>query len=199
LSGFIDRESGVQNESYLLSYRTRRYGHSARLPLTEHTALAQALQARNPERSRSRIQRRRRLPTHRKNRRKPASPSPWTSHRHARRLATTQHGDIIPGLKRKTSASSTTACPRHYHFGATDAPITMFLLLDSAAAVWRFLRLRGEYWSTALFPALLQKDWVALETFDMKTRVEVDFTQTKTKSCRGCTAFISRVQRIERF
>ena len=31
------------------------------------------------------------------------------------------------------------------------------------------------------FPNLQQKDWVALETFDMKTRLEVDFTQDKNE------------------
>src|SRR5207253_2517591 len=37
----------------------------------------------------------------------------------------------------------------------------------------------ARYWADALFPNLQQKDWVALETFDMKTRIEVDFTQDK--------------------
>ena len=37
----------------------------------------------------------------------------------------------------------------------------------------------AKYWADALFPNLQQKDWVALETFDMKTRIEVDFTQDK--------------------
>jgi len=35
------------------------------------------------------------------------------------------------------------------------------------------------------FPALQQKDWIALETFDMKTRIEVDFTQNKDEVMEG--------------
>jgi len=30
-----------------------------------------------------------------------------------------------------------------------------------------------------------QKDWIALETFDMKTRIEVDFTQNKDEVMQG--------------
>jgi len=42
----------------------------------------------------------------------------------------------------------------------------------------------GKYWSSALFP-LCCKGLVALETFDMKTRVEVDFTQNKDEVMQG--------------
>ena len=37
----------------------------------------------------------------------------------------------------------------------------------------------GKYWTDALFPNLKKDDWVALVTFDMKTKLEVDFTQNK--------------------
>ena len=38
---------------------------------------------------------------------------------------------------------------------------------------------QAKYWADAFFPNLKQKDWVALVTFDMKSRIEVDFTQNK--------------------
>jgi VWFA-related protein len=38
---------------------------------------------------------------------------------------------------------------------------------------------QSKYWADAFFPNLNQKDWVALVTFDMKSKVEVDFTQNK--------------------
>jgi len=96
-------------------------------------------------------------------------------------VATTQHGDIIPGLKKENFRILDDGAPQTItNFGATDAPITMVLLLEfSSRGYGGFFAYVGKYWSTALFPALLQKDWVALETFDMKTRVEVDFTQNK--------------------
>ncbi len=102
-------------------------------------------------------------------------------------VATTQHGDIIPGLKKENFRILDDGAPQTItNFGATDAPITMVLLLEfSSRGYGGFFAYVGKYWSTALFPALLQKDWVALETFDMKTRVEVDFTQNKDEVMQG--------------
>jgi VWFA-related protein len=102
-------------------------------------------------------------------------------------VATTQHGDIIPGLKKENFRILDDGTPQTItNFGATDAPITMVLLLEfSSRGYGGFFAYVGKYWSTALFPALLQKDWVALETFDMKTRVEVDFTQNKEEVMQG--------------
>jgi VWFA-related protein len=102
-------------------------------------------------------------------------------------VATTQHGDIIPGLKKENFRILDDGTPQTItNFGATDAPITMVLLLEfSSRGYGGFFAYVGKYWSSALFPALLQKDWVALETFDMKTRVEVDFTQNKDEVMQG--------------
>jgi VWFA-related protein len=102
-------------------------------------------------------------------------------------VATTQHGDIIPGLRKENFRILDDGAPQTItNFGATDAPITMVLLLEfSSRGYGGFFAYVGKYWSTALFPALLQKDWVALETFDMRTRVEVDFTQNKDEVMQG--------------
>jgi len=102
-------------------------------------------------------------------------------------VATTQHGDIIPGLKKENFRILDDGAPQTItNFGATDAPITMVLLLEfSSRGYGGFFAYIGKYWSTALFPALQQKDWVALETFDMKTRIEVDFTQNKDEVMQG--------------
>jgi VWFA-related protein len=102
-------------------------------------------------------------------------------------VATTQHGDILSGLKKENFRILDDGTPQTItNFGATDAPITMVLLLEfSSRGYGGFFAYVGKYWSTALFPALLQKDWVALETFDMKTRVEVDFTQNKDEVMQG--------------
>src|SRR2546430_2189330 len=61
----------------------------------------------------------------------------------------------------------------------TDAPITMVVLMQFSGNAYGWFAAYARYWADALFPNLQQKDWVALETFDMKTRIEVDFTQDK--------------------
>jgi VWFA-related protein len=72
------------------------------------------------------------------------------------------------------------------NFAPTEAPITMVLLLEfSSRGYYNFFSQVGKYWATALFPSLQQKDWIALETFDMKSRIEVDFTQNKDEVIQG--------------
>jgi VWFA-related protein len=102
-------------------------------------------------------------------------------------VATTQHGDIIPGLKKENFRILDDGQAQTIsNFAPTDAPITMVLLLEfSSRGYGGFFGYLGKYWSTALFPALQQKDWVALETFDMKSRIEVDFTQNKDEVIQG--------------
>src|SRR3989449_7410593 len=102
-------------------------------------------------------------------------------------VATTQHGDIIPGLKKENFRILDDGAPQTItNFGATDAPITMVLLLEfSSRGYGGFFSYLGKDLVTALFPAPLQKDWGALRTFDMKTRVEGDFTQNKDEIMQG--------------
>jgi len=102
-------------------------------------------------------------------------------------VATTQHGDVIPGLKKENFRLLDDGVPQTItNFSPTEAPITMVLLLEfSSRGYGGFFAYMGKYWSTALFPSLQQKDWVALETFDMKTRIEVDFTQNKDEVMQG--------------
>src|SRR5258706_6480740 len=102
-------------------------------------------------------------------------------------VATTQHGDIIPGLKKENFRILDDGVPQTItNFSPTEAPITMVLLLEfSSRGYGGFFAYVGKYWSTALFPSLQPKDWIALETFDMKTRIEVDFTQNKDEVMQG--------------
>jgi len=96
-------------------------------------------------------------------------------------VAATQHGDLIPNLKKENFRVLDDGVPQAItNFAPTEAPITTVLLLEfSSRGYYDFFAYIGKYWSTALFPQLQQKDWIALETFDMKTRIEVDFTQNK--------------------
>jgi VWFA-related protein len=102
-------------------------------------------------------------------------------------VATTQHGDIIPGLKKENFRILDEGVPQTItNFAPTDAPITMVLLLEfSSRGYYSFFSQVGKYWASALFPSLQQKDWIALATFDMKPRIEVDFTQNKDEVMQG--------------
>jgi VWFA-related protein len=95
-------------------------------------------------------------------------------------IAATQHGDILTGLKRENFRVLEDGVSQPItNFAPTDAPITMVVVMefDSLARGW--FAAYAKYWTDALFPSLQPKDWVALVTFDMKPRLEVDFTQNK--------------------
>lgn len=95
-------------------------------------------------------------------------------------VATTNHGDIITGLKKENFRISEDGVPQTItSFGPTDAPITMVVLMEFSARYQGFFSYFSKIWTDALFPNLKQQDWVALVTFDMKPKLEVDFTQNK--------------------
>jgi VWFA-related protein len=95
-------------------------------------------------------------------------------------VAATQNGDIIPGLKKENFRVLEDGQPQTItSFGPTDAPITMVVLMEFSARFYGWFGYQAKYWASALFPNLNQKDWVALVTFDMRPKTEVDFTQNK--------------------
>jgi VWFA-related protein len=96
-------------------------------------------------------------------------------------VATTQHGDLITGLKRDNFRIIEDGQPQTItNFGPTDAPLTIVMLMEfSSRGYYQWFAYQAKYWADAFFPNLQQKDWVALITFDMRSRVEADFTQNK--------------------
>lgn len=95
-------------------------------------------------------------------------------------VATTQKGDLLTGLKRENFRVTEDGVPQTIsNFAPTEAPITMVVLMQFSANAYGFFAAYAKYWADALFPNLKQQDWVALVTFDLKTRLEVDFTQNK--------------------
>src|SRR5215471_3115662 len=94
--------------------------------------------------------------------------------------ATTSNGDIITGLKRENFRIYEDGVPQQItNFGPSDTPITMVLILEFSGRIYGLFGYLGKYWSQYLFANLKPQDWIALETFDMKTRIEQDFTQNK--------------------
>jgi VWFA-related protein len=95
-------------------------------------------------------------------------------------IATTQHGDLIPGLKKENFRVLEDGQPQTItNFSPGDAPITMVILMEFSARFSGWYSYQAKYWASALFPNLKPQDWVALVTFDMRNRMEVDFTQDK--------------------
>ena len=87
-------------------------------------------------------------------------------------VATTQHGDILSGLKRENFRLFEDGVPQTItNFGPTEAPITMVVLMEFSARYGGYFSYVAKYWTEALFPNLKKDDWVALVTFDMKPKM----------------------------
>src|SRR5258707_13637780 len=95
-------------------------------------------------------------------------------------VATTSHGDIITGLNRENFRLLEDGVPQTItNFGPTEAPITMVIVMEFSARHYSQFAYLAKYWTSALFPNLKPQDYVALVTFDMNSRLDVDFTQNK--------------------
>ncbi len=95
-------------------------------------------------------------------------------------IATTTNGDIIPGLKKENFRILEDGVPQSItNFAPSEAPITMVVLMEFDSVFGGWFSGQAKYWADALFPNLNQKDWIALVTYDMQPRMEVDFTQNK--------------------
>ncbi|MGH9564625.1 MAG: hypothetical protein ACRD4I_01450, partial [Candidatus Angelobacter sp.] len=95
-------------------------------------------------------------------------------------LVTTKNGQFVPGLKKDNFKIFEDGVQQNigsFH-ESQDAPITAVLLVEFAQTNYYFLQdtLIGAY----NFAANLKKnDWVAVEYYDLKPHILVDFTQNK--------------------
>ena len=91
----------------------------------------------------------------------------------------TKDGQFIPGLKAENFRVLEDGVPQKVNnFAQSEAPITAVMLLEFANQNYNFLNdmLNAAY---LFFNTLKKDDYVAVVTFDMKSRIEVDFTQDK--------------------
>jgi VWFA-related protein len=67
-----------------------------------------------------------------------------------------------------------------------EAPITIVLLVEFRAHVYtdNYFALLSKYWASAFLNNLKKNDWIALEDFDLHTRVDVDFTHDPMEIAR---------------
>jgi VWFA-related protein len=97
-------------------------------------------------------------------------------------VVTDQDGDVLSGLTKENFRVIDNGQPQQItNFAPTEAPITMVILMEFSHRFGGFFAYKAKEWSYSLLSALTAKDWVALKTFSMRTRVEVDFTQNKNE------------------
>lgn len=93
-----------------------------------------------------------------------------------------QDGNLLTGLKKQNFRVLDDGKPQLVtNFAPTDAPITIVILMEFSSIGYGFFAYNARYWSYEFLNHLNPKDWVALVTYDLKPRVEVDFTQNKSE------------------
>ena len=94
-------------------------------------------------------------------------------------MVTTRDGQFISTLKKENFKVYEDGVQQTIsNFSISDAPITAVLLVEFAATNYSFMieALRASY---SFAQTLKKEDWVAVEYYDMKPQILVDFTQDK--------------------
>jgi len=103
-------------------------------------------------------------------------------------VATDNNGNPIGGLRKENFRILEDGVPQTItNFGATDAPITIVILLEFSKLSYQVFAYTATAWAPDFMNQLKSDDWVALVTYDLKTRIEVDFTKDKQEVRQAIT------------
>lgn len=92
-------------------------------------------------------------------------------------LVTDDRGRTLTGLKRSNFRILDNGTPQKViDFAPTSAPITIVVLMEYSAASYNYFAGKAAEWGTSFVKHLKPNDWVALTTFDLRPKVQVDFT-----------------------
>jgi VWFA-related protein len=95
-------------------------------------------------------------------------------------VVTDNRGNYIPDLKKEHFRILEDGVPQQVtNFSPTDAPITAVLVVEYSKLYWGFFSAYATEMGRYFLPNLKKEDWIALVSFDMRPRIEVDFTRNK--------------------
>ena len=105
-------------------------------------------------------------------------------------VVATERGDPITGLKRGNFKVSEDGVAQPVtNFSTPDAPITCVMVIEFSKRGFGYFAYKARDWADVFLRTLKKDDWVALVSFDIKTHIEVDFTQDK----RAVDAYLARM------
>lgn len=95
-------------------------------------------------------------------------------------VVTDNRGNFVTGLKKGHFRVLEDGVPQTIsNFAPTDAPITIVLLIEFSKLAWGYFSYQSTTWTDEFLRQLKKDDWVALIAYDLKPRIEVDFTKNK--------------------
>src|SRR6266853_2679410 len=101
-------------------------------------------------------------------------------------VVTDNNGNYLKDLKRENFRISEDGTVQTItNFAPSEAPITIVLLLEFSKLGYQFFTYNAVNWAAGFLGNLKPNDWVALETFNMRSAVEVDFTHNRDEVMQG--------------
>lgn len=95
-------------------------------------------------------------------------------------VVTDDGGRAVSGLKKGNFRVLDNGVPQTVtHFSSSTAPITIVMLLEYSSGAYSYYAAKASSWGAGFLDQLEQPDWVALVTYDMRSRVRVDFTHNR--------------------
>ncbi|HEV2275445.1 MAG TPA: VWA domain-containing protein [Acidobacteriaceae bacterium] len=97
-------------------------------------------------------------------------------------MVTDEDGRVLDGLKHGNFRVLDNGKPQQIrHFSPTRAPITIVMLVEHSSASYQYFAYKAAWWGSGFLNHLEPQDWVALMTYDIKPKVEVDFTHNRAE------------------
>jgi VWFA-related protein len=104
-------------------------------------------------------------------------------------VVTDGNGNFVPNLKKENFRILEDGKPQiiSNFTPAGEAPITIVLMVEFRANIYtgNWYSGLGLYWSSYFLNNIKKNDWIALEDFDLKMRVDVDFTHDPREIVEG--------------
>jgi VWFA-related protein len=95
-------------------------------------------------------------------------------------MVTDEDGRVLSGLKGGNFSVLDNGVPQKVlSFTSTSAPMTVVILMEYNSASYSYFAQKASVWATGFLNHLEPQDWVALITFDVKPKVQVDFTHKR--------------------
>ncbi len=106
-------------------------------------------------------------------------------------VVTDNNGNYLKDLKKENFRISEDGTVQTItNFAPSEAPITIVMLLEFSKLGYQFFTMNARSWSVAFLNNLKPDDWVALESFNMRPNVEVDFTHNRDEIMQGLYSMV---------
>lgn len=92
-------------------------------------------------------------------------------------IVTDNEGNFLTTLKKENFRILEDGKPQQIsNFAPTEGPITMVILMEFSKLGYEYFAYTAREWAAYFLQNLKPQDWIALMDFDLKTRLDVDFT-----------------------